>query len=100
MDWLEEHDLGPGRPARFHPMCSADKAMIVALGTVRMSPGSQAKRFRRSLLAQAAMDNPMITYPQAAKLLELVHTYRRQVRRELIPAYAQFVLNTRKGDEW
>lgn len=91
-DWLEVQGWGAGAAAVWHPMCPADRAMVGALSNVRMPPASQAKRFRRHLLEQASRDLPVITYPQGVKLRELVHTFRRQIRPQLLPDYARFLL--------
>lgn len=99
-DWLEEHRLGPSDPLTYRPACAADVAMIKALAGSRFPPASFAKRFVRQLAGElaareAAGNQLKLTHHQALNLRHMVHTFRRQIRREQLPPYAWWLLDNR-----
>lgn len=91
MDWLDEQGLGPGALMRRRPMCTADRAMVLALTDIRMPAGSAAKNFRRQLLEIAYHDG-LITHAQAHALRRLVTTFRKQIKPPQLPSYARWLL--------
>lgn len=70
--------------AAWRPMTEDERRAIQALRGVTFPVASPPKRLARHLLGQAAADEPKITDKQAAYLWRVVHTFRRQIHRDVV----------------